>query len=63
MSHQPVIVDDAHYAKVVKVLHAEGYLLTAHGAHHREVWRKRGYWAPIDVVRKIHHRPVGNNLT
>lgn len=54
MPHPPYEVDDAHYARVVKVLHEEGYILTAHGEHHREVWRKRGYWAAIDLVRKVH---------
>lgn len=57
MPHPPYIVDDAHYARVVKVLHDAGYVLCAHGAHHREVWRKRGYWAPVDLVRKVYHRP------
>lgn len=52
MPHPPYEVDDAHYARLVKVLHDYGYVLTAHGSQQREVWRKRGYSGPIDVVRR-----------
>lgn len=50
-------VNNARYEVLVGLLHEIGYDLTAHGIHHREVWRHRGDQA----VLEIEHIPLENH--
>jgi len=49
-------INNARYPELVKAMHKLGYVLCAHGWHHREIWRRQGDQATLDVE----HEPLRN---